>query len=255
MRTVYLRNGTAVYLHEEVSGGRYLVEPIYLYDDFAGENVSEGGTGEMQIVTEIYNKAPVELVDAEFSMACDKLEKMNEEIIKINNEKYKLSHQIEETQRTIVNNEKFIINKSELRNAKRIALFPKDEIMPWVMDKDLSALKISFNFRINENGERSWGYKIYKEVSVGYQHDRFLDEKYGVMVNPTDDEIEERIRVRLSELTFSEREMDDIDHKYLTEAQITAKRERKAAETAQSIAKQEQAIKQAQDAILKLKGE
>lgn len=158
MRTVYLRNGTAAYLHEELPGGRYLVEPIYLYDDFAGENVSEGGTGEVQIVTEIYNKAPVELIDAEYKMASENVKELNEEISRLMTERWKLDKQVEEFKSTL--------------------------------DKWCAAERI-----------------------------------------------------------------DALHDSLLTEAQIQAKRERKAQQVAIDIAKYENIVKQAQDAIWELKGE
>ncbi len=251
MRTIYLKNGTAAILHKELPDGEYLIEPIYQYDTQEGEY--ESGNGQKEVVKEIFDRAPVELIDAEYKAACEMRNNVENDLQELTSQKFKLQREIEQTQKTIVNNEKFIINKTELRNAKRLALFPKDDVMPMLLEKDMWELKISFEMKIRENGERAWGYQIYHDR--GYGGSSFLDTEYGILIDPTDEQIDDHIRLRLAKNTFSDREIDRTHDKYLSDEQIEGKRQRKAQQVATEIARQEKVIAMAQDALKELKGE
>ena len=100
----------------------------------------------------------------------------------------------------------------------------KDSIMPKVFDskdKKFAGLKVSMVTTVGSNEERYWGYKLY--FDEGYSSGDFLCPKYGILINPTENEIEETIKKRLLEFKFNDYEIARIDDKYLTPSQVEVK--------------------------------
>lgn len=255
MKVAYLANGQQVHIKEELSNGKYLIEELYEYQDQDGEWVYIN-SGSETVVTEVYLNKPIEKIDSEIKELNQIRENVQKELKVVQEEKRRAELELSEIKKSIVDEHRFIINKSELKNAKTLALFFVGEVMPAVLNnKDTSfwGLKISFYFQLSENGERAWGYRIYDESRGGYSIDRPLCEKYGFLVNPTEEEIEAIIIKRLSEMKFSTSALDNTPEKYLTKEQIADKKHRKEIENRNYISNYEKQVIDLQNKIKKLK--
>lgn len=218
MELVFLSNGQACYLKEKI-GSKFIVNKIFEYED--GENGWQEISDDNDIVVDnVFNKPPIEKVDSEIKELSKVKISLNNEISELQSKKRTIEYGINQITKTQVNNQKFIINKTELINAKVIVLFPKGQVMPYTMDnadKSFRGLKISMEIKISEREERSWGYKLYYDR--GNDYGTFLCEKYGILIDPTEDQIEQTIFKRLSEIEFDDNQIAKCDDKYLTEKQ------------------------------------
>lgn len=223
MKTVYLSNGQACYLKEEIAG-KFIVNKIYEFED---EDWGAQETTDNQdiVVDKVFYKKPTAKISAEVKELQIKKQHEIKEIQELNNEKRKLRYEIEQITRTQINNEKFIINRSELMEAKTLVLFPKDRIMPYTLNdegKSLRGLKVSFEIKISDGVQRAWGYKLYYDY--GNDYGQYLCEKYGILINPTQEEIDNTIIKRLAEIKFKDEQIAATDDKYLTDDLLKIKR-------------------------------
>lgn len=88
-------------------------------------------------------------------------------------------------------------------------------------DKRFAGLKVSMETTVGSSEERYWGYKLYFDEF--YSSGDFLCPKYGILINPTENEIEETIKKRLLEFKFDDYKIARIEDKYLTPSQIEIK--------------------------------
>lgn len=225
MELVYLSNGQACYLKEKI-GDKFIVNKIFEYEKFFGEDSEMVEFIEdIDMVVDIILKTPPVLkFSYEVADLIKKKKTLQGDVNLLRSERSKLTNEVTKLTTTKISKNKFIINKTELINAKTLALFYKDRIMPDVMDckdKSFSGLKVSMETRINSTDENYWGYKIYYDE--GYTSGNFLCPKYGILINPTEEEIEETIKTRLAEFRFSDHQISYIDDKYLTQSQIDTK--------------------------------
>lgn len=226
MELVYLANGQSCYLKEKI-GEKFIINKIFEYEQFYGDGDSEMVeiVDESDVVVdEIFKTPPTQKFSSEVSELIKKKDELQKDIKSLLYEKSSLRKEIENLTKTKIENDKFILNKTELINAKTLALFAKDSIMPMVLDskdKMFSGLKVSMETNILTNGENYWGYKLW--FNGDYQSGNFLCPKYGILINPTEDEIEETIKKRLSEFEFPNYKIAAVDDKYLTESQIAIK--------------------------------
>jgi hypothetical protein len=221
MDLVYLSNGQACYLKEEI-GGKFIVNKIYEYEgEETGllETVDETDI----VVNEIFRVQPTEKINADIKGLLSQKELVEKDIKDLTGKRQQLKYDIENIRRTQISNEKFIIDRSELLKAKTIALFPEKDVMPLRMfdDKnDFRGLRLHLEIDIENGKEFAWGYKIYNHCE---SYSYYLCKKYGILINPTEEEIEETIRKRLAEFKFEDYEIARTADKYLTPELLTVK--------------------------------
>lgn len=223
MKTVYLKNGQQANLIEKI-GERFVIQRIMTYEnyDYEGNSYPCEVESDEEVVSEIFDNPPKQKIDSEILELESKKKTIAEEIKTLQNDRSKLTLEINSIQRTKIDNEKFIINRSELLKAKEVAYFTEKGIIPVVKDKNLRGIKISLTISISDGEERAWGYKIYDSESDSYGD--YLDKKYGVIINPTSEQLDEIIIKRLSENRFEDRQISYVDDKYLSEKQIEIKK-------------------------------
>lgn len=221
MKTVYLKNGQLAILKEKI-GDRFIINRINTYMDYDNQVLEFEGDDE--IVYEIYENKPTAKIDSEILELNTKKKTLEEEILNLRNDKSKLSIEVSQISKTKVDSENFIINRSDILKAKSLALFPKDSVMPLIRnseDRSMRGLKVIFEISIADGKEKSWGYKLYHDYNDTFS--RYLCEKYGILINPTQEEIDAVIVKRLSELEFSEYQIASVDDKYLSEKLLSVK--------------------------------
>lgn len=223
MQIVYLPNGTACYLKEKI-GNKYVINKIYEFED-EEYGIQETIDDQDIIVDKVYNSKPTEKIDYEIKELQVKKESLNKEIEELISSKRVLKTDIERITKTQIDNKKFIINRTEIMNAKTLALFPQRSTMPLLLDgekKNFRGLKVNFEIQISNGEERKWGYKLYYDY--GNDYGQYLCEKYGILINPTEEEIANTIRKRLSEIKFDDYAIAATDDKYLTEDLLKIKK-------------------------------
>jgi hypothetical protein len=217
MREKYLINGQKCYVKEKI-GNKYIVNKVYRDDD--GEYSQEIIDETDSIVDAVFDNPPKEYIEEEIKLL---LSKKNSEIRAIKNiqeQKTKIANELERITQTQISSEKFIINRSELIAAKKIALFPKSSIAPIIKEGEMSGIKIQLEIRVSDGDERCWGYKIYRDYQPCGD---FLCEKYGILINPTESEIIRVARQRASEFEFSGWVISNTDDIFLTDTLLDKK--------------------------------
>jgi hypothetical protein len=251
METVYLPNGQACYLKEKI-GNKYVVNKIFEDQDEYGYPVEIEDNSDI-LVDIVFNNKPIEKIASEIK---ELQEKREQEIIllkELENKSRALQHEIDKATKTQIANNKLIINRTELINAKTLALFEKDRINPFLLnssDKSFYGLKLSLEITISNGEERGWGYKLYNDYNRGGGD--FLCPKYGILINPTEEEIIETARRRAQELDFSDWVIKSTDDKYLTIAQIEKKKDFIDKDKIKEKETLERALKDMQEKLLKL---
>ena len=224
MEQVYLSNGQAAYLQEKL-GEKYLVKKIFYkeVDTEYGMDEIEVIDDSITIVDTVFNEIPMAKISQEYKDAEDNKKQLLKEVELVNKELSELKRQASVTKQTIINEEKFVINRSELRNAKSIVMFAKDQIKPMIKEDDMYGLKLSFEMSVSEGKERMWGYCLYDDR--GFPSGQYLCEKYGVLINPTEEQIMETCMKRQTEFEFSEWAIRNTPDQYLTPTNLVRKQE------------------------------
>lgn len=225
MELVYLSNGQACYLKEKI-GERFIVNKIFEYEQFYGEHSEMVETVDYTdvVVDSIFHTPPIEKFSSEILELKKTKHDLQKDIILLQKEKSQLTKDVSDITKTKISSDKFIINKTDLINAKTLALFPKDSVMPKIMDStdvNFRGLKVLMETTVSSNEERYWGYKLYYDQ--GFPYSEFLCQKYGILINPTEEEIEETIKKRLLEFEFEDYKLCSVDDKYLTEELLKRK--------------------------------
>ena len=252
MELVFLSNGQACYLKEKI-GSKYIVNKVFEYED------EENGWQEIQdtndiVVDVVFNKPPIEKIDAEIKELLLKKKQTLSEISELESKKRTVKNEVEQITKTQISNSKFIINRSDLLNAKSLALFVKDRPMPKMMDssnKSFRGLKVSLTVEISTGVERSWGYQLYYDYDGSSD---YLCEKYGILINPTQEEIDTTIVKRLSEFEFSDYWMKNVPDNYLSEAQKKKKTEYLESEKTKEVEKLKKQLQETEEKLSKLQG-
>ncbi len=225
MDLMYLKNGQACCLKEKI-GEKYIVNKVYEQEQYFDEyyEMVECIDENDIIVDAVFKTPPIEKFSQEVIKLNDEISELKKNVQQLTLEKLKLSDEVLKLTKTKIESNKFVLNKTELINAKTLALFPKDGIMPKVFeskDRSFSGLKVSMSTIVGSTEEKYWGYKVYYDDV--YSSGDFLCEKYGILINPTEEEIEETIKKRLSEFKFDNYKIANVDDKYLTQPQIEIK--------------------------------
>lgn len=222
MELVYLSNGQACYLKETI-GNKFIVNKIFEYED-EENGLQEIEDGNDNVVDKIFHSKPIEKIASELKELQSKKQEYLNAISELESKKRTLKYEVEQITKTQISNSKFILNRTELLNAATLALFVKDRIMPITLnnkERSFRGLKLSLSIEISTGTERRWGYKLYDDYA-GTSGD-YLCEKYGILINPTEEEIDTTIRKRLLEFKFSDYCLKSVDDKYLTAELLSTK--------------------------------
>lgn len=247
MELVFLPNGQACYLKEKI-GNRFIVNKIFDFQDHdLGWN--EIVDSNDMIVDSIFTTPPVERISSEIKELQLLKEQTLSEISELETKKRLVKNEVEQITKTQITNSKFIINRTDLLNAKTLALFVRDKPMPIVMDssnKSFRGLKVNLNIEISSGLERSWGYQLYYDYSSSGD---YLCETYGILINPTQEEIDTIITKRLNEFEFSNHYLKSVDDKYLNPKLVKLKYELIETDRLQTIERLEKELQKTQEQL------
>lgn len=215
MEKFYLKNGQECIIKYKIDD-KYIVDIIYDFEDENG-NIVVIETNSCQIVDEVFKNPPVKKFASEIIELEKNKNSISMEIIELEKKKRELEIEVESLNKTQIQNSKFIIDRSELINAKTIVFFKKGKAMPTVLDsKDVSfkGLRVSLDINIYTGETSQWGAKIYEYNS--HTSGDAICPQYGILINPTQEDIDAAIINRLFSIEFSDRELSNVPDMYLT---------------------------------------
>lgn len=261
MSTIFLKDGRMADLVTKTDKG-YLVDPYISWNDYDGQAES-APSGNVELVAEIFNSAPIDLIDSEYKAILQKVQEQ-EKILAIQRaEVNELNRQTMAAKNQKTDLSRFIINREELRTAKRLVLWPTDEIKPRIMDGSKSH-KFSLSYEISQykGEERVWCYKVHNEErrGDGYStYSQYYDETYGIKIDLTDEEILKMTQDRIGRFKKDYHSWKNIllrtDDEWLTPEYIEEKKQLKEADRQYQITQAEKELAKAKDNLEKLKKE
>ncbi|MDD2284716.1 MAG: hypothetical protein PHU98_06395 [Mariniphaga sp.] len=227
----YLKNGAEVFYFGKYSESQHMVRSIYV-DDCGDEWPDDN----IILVSEVFDTPPKQKIDLEFLEASEMLSAAKMELSKINT-------QLQSVKKEKTDLNRLIINREDILKAKRITVFIGDKLEPTDAKIKTDNIRLSFEVGISNGKVNVWHAKIYDDCN--YSSGNFIDQKYGVMCDLTDEELLEITKKRILEIP---KEKINVHHlitchdKYLNPELIKRKKELMAEEQAKEIAKFEKII-------------
>lgn len=256
MQTVYLKDGTQANLIAKTDNG-YVVDPLEIYHDFGTKEEYTEPSGKVMMVDKVYEKAPIEVIEAEYKDVLNKVEAQEKLLAEKRDELRKAEFEISRIKNTKTDLNRYIINREELRNAKRLIVFKQHSLVPTILDGTKS-VKFSINYEISQykGEEKCWAYTIYSENrDYGWSSGDYFDPEYGILIDLTDEEIKKISLERLSKKPkdyFNENAILATSEEWLTPEYIEIKKSKRAKHDAAELENAQKELKYAQDKIDKL---
>lgn len=232
----------------------YLVDP-YVTFKYYEDNEESAPSGKVELVQEIFETPPTELIEAECQRIYDRMAIISAEKDKLEKEAGILRSEVSTLQKTKTDLGKLIINRSEIKNAKRIILFEKDKIPPFIMEEGKKITKINLSYQISqwENQERAWSYEL--GWGDSWSSGQYFDEDYNLMFDLTDEEILRIAKERQIKKVFPDWAIKSTPDQWLTEEMLKKKQCIKANERLAEIDRWNKEIVKANENLAKLNGQ
>ena len=251
MEKIYLKNGQEAYLDKKIDDNNFLVVPVMFYGGDDGEAYED--MGDAIVVSEIFKSVPIEKIQDDYINILDKIKTKNEALRTIEVELSRANNELRRIETQTTNIGKVIYNRSELKTAERITVFPKDGVMSYDMsEKNKKNLKISIEFNVINGEERAWASKYYGD---SWGSGDFLDPDCGFVVNATDDEIieitKERIKGKPKDF-FNGHRLAQVPDTYLTSELIEIKSQYVDNQKNVKVEGLKKMIKNAQEELIKI---
>ena len=168
----------------------YVVDPLMIYqDDETGEEYTEP-SGRVKVVDVVYAHAPRIAFSQELKEISDKIEEHEKQLSDKRSELSQLEYKLKNTK---TNLNQYIINREQLRTAKRLIVFRKDAIVPLVMDGSKSyEFTVSYKITQYKEEERCWVAELWNEDRESrFGNTNYFDAEYGIMTDLTEEQIKE----------------------------------------------------------------
>ncbi len=202
MSTVYLKDGSRATLVSKINDGflvkRHLVCQKWNEDSEDEEEFIEE-SDQVEIVNEVFQKAPVDFIETEYRRWLDKVSEQERILSEIQKEKSALASEVFRLKNSKTDITRVIFNKEELRNAKRLTVFRRDRIEPHSIDPQ-HRLKLTISYEVTNYGvgePNCWLYNFYGDREGSWGSSDYFDPQYGIMPDLTDQQIIEATTSRL----------------------------------------------------------
>lgn len=210
METIYLKSGQQAVLIEKTKTGKYLVDPIKIYNSFGEEDdFFEEQSGQIIAVDEIFEKPPLDKISKEYKDIQNKIKDAEKTLRDVLREKADAVAEKRKIELELTSMKHWRIDRKQFRECKRFAFFVKNSIMPVVIGgkKNLfnaRDFRILFSVDMLDGKVSEWVSSVdYKYDSWSYAHQHKIDEDYDFMFDPTDEELIEITKKRSDTLDLS----------------------------------------------------
>jgi len=185
-KTAYLRNGEVVKLHDTLDANEFIIERMYVYSDYEGNEDSEP-CGVREVVKEIFMKPPIEKKHDDLIKIIEKTEAKNKELAEVENQIRIAKNELRQSENFKTDLQKQIINRRELLGAKRLTVFSGFKAYNLEETEEKRSLKLSYSLNLWEGKFDAWVYQVFSDGDSGCSN--HVNQKYGILINATDEEI------------------------------------------------------------------
>lgn len=251
MQTIFLKDGTQANLITKTDKG-YVVDPIEIYKDYDSKEEYAEPSGNVIMVDKVYDAAPLPVIQEEYKSILQKVEEQENILEEKRKEFRQLEYEISRIKNTKTDINRYIINREQLRNAKRLIVFADHQIVPRILDgKESHKFTVSYEISQYQNEERCWVAKLWSEArNSGWSGTDYFDAEYGIKVDLTDEEIKALALERLSKKVkgyFHDHSLLSCPDEWLTPDYIELKRQKKEWSDLAELTKAEKELKSAQE--------
>jgi hypothetical protein len=228
MQIVYLKDGTKAKLITKADSG-YIVDPLIIcvpYDGDEGDNEVQELSGLIQQVDQVYDSPPRAAMHEEIKKLQSAADELGELVSQRTLEFNRVKYELEKIKKTVTDAGKMIINRQELKSAKRLVVWIKGRVAPRIMD-DNNRLKLTISYTISQYSaeEKCWAYGCWDDSDERWSsYSEYFDPEYGIKTDLSDDEILSITHERQMKNQFDSSELNRVDDKWLTPANIELKR-------------------------------
>lgn len=153
MKTVYLRDGEEVRLHQEIDKDNFIIERLVTFYNYEG-NEDTDLSGVKEIVSQIFIKPPVSKKQDEFLELLEKIKTKNEELASIEKQLYAAKNDLRKIDEMKTNAEDLIVNRKYLKDAKTITIFDDNGYLPKTLNENKkSDYRVSICFNIIDGSQ------------------------------------------------------------------------------------------------------
>ena len=254
MQVVYLKDGQKANLVTTTERG-YIVDPYQIYHEYDPEN-GDGGeyeepSGKFALVDKVYDAPPRDVIEEEYKQLLDKVKEQEQLLIDKMRDVRAAEYEVSKLKNQKTDLSRYIINREELRTAKRLIVWPERMIAPIIMD-GIRSHEFSVSYKITQyrEEERCWAYTLHGEKGDRWSTDTYFDPQYGIKIDLTDEEILAITHERFAKVKKSsyhwESTLQSTEDKWLTEELIIEKKQSKQREKENSIEKIKKEMEDAQ---------
>jgi hypothetical protein len=226
MNIIYLKDGTKANLITKTDKG-YVVDPYQSYHDYETKDEYEEPSGNIMLVDKVYESAPMNVIEEEYKQTLLKLEEQRGALTIVRNACQKAEHELEIIKRQKTDLSKLIINRKELKEAKRLIVWIKGQIAPRIMDST-NRLKLTISYTISQynSEEKCWAYSCWDDCDQRWSsYSEYFDPEYGIKTDLTDEEILSITHDRQRNNEYDSHAINRTDEKWLTPENLEKKKE------------------------------
>ena len=194
MKTVYLNDGQEAKLVRKIDETTFIVSPVMVFEDYDG-NETEGFSADF-VVGQVFEKPPLKKKSDDLLSIEKALDERRKDIATADKSLREARLELEAIKRQKTDLEKLIINKGELREAKRLTIFSDGGYTPIHISKDINDVKFSLYISANDGKLTCWHYKL---TFNNWSHSTNFDEKIGILIDKSDEEIHQIAENRVVE--------------------------------------------------------
>lgn len=203
LKLIYLSNGQQAYLVETLPNGKFLVDPIFTYEDHEG-NLFDAEAHAYIIADTVFLKPPIAKISDEVKELQNKLAATNQKLSCVQKEVSETEFQLRKSKQEGADLDKWRVDLSRFKTCKSISFFLEGDLLPvTTMKPKYSSDSFSLTFKIDINKGEETQY-VTRYYSGGYDNgsrDK-IDTCIGFIFDATREELDTLIMQRINNADF-----------------------------------------------------
>ena len=187
-RKAYLRNGEEINIHERLENGEFIIERMYVYTDFEGNEYIEP-CGKREVIDEVFDKPPIQKKNDDLINLSKKTKAKNDELKEIETKIILAKRELSKIEALKTDIQKHIINRSDILRANSITVFSHYKPYTLTESDEKRSLRITYSIDVIEGKLSAWGCTLDREGRSGMNMS--INQKYGLLIDATEEEITE----------------------------------------------------------------